>query len=109
MRFYLTDTKEYHNLTLRYWQGDHYTEDCFSDLNEDLPTRYPTEDGGDALMLTAQEFAEIVDFWKCEIPYYNAGNESDVLGCRYTEDDTGNGETTPFDNGEAVLFEDIED
>lgn len=105
MRFYLTDMGEYHNVTLKYWQACHYTADCFSDLNEDLPTRYPTEDGGDALLLTSQDFAEIVDFWECETRFYNAGNESEILGCRYEEDGSADG----ADHGEAVLFDDIED
>ena len=71
---------ELKEITLRYWDGERWSPDCFGELERTVPGMYKLGDGNDAYIVTANEFAQIVDYWQSEIDLYNGGGYSEQLG-----------------------------
>lgn len=97
MLFLVGDT--YREITLRAWNGSTYEPDCFSDLEVCVPSMYAREPGGNAFVLTAQEFADLLDFWTEEV---RCMNEHIPGQCSDYSDDYSDSDDTK----EMVLFTD---
>ena len=86
MRFYLTDTHEEKEITVRPWSGSGYGPDCFFDLETSFPLDHARADGDTAFLCTSAEYAELVDFWTEEIRCMNAreigyaGDYTEMIG-----------------------------
>ena len=84
MRFYLTDTREEKEITVRPWTGSGYGPDCFGDLETNFPQDHETVEGDTAYRCTSDEYAELVDFWTEEVRCMN-DREIGQNGDDYTE------------------------
>ncbi len=58
-------------ITLCPWEGDHWGCDCFNDLECNIA------DGSD---VTAEGYANIVEYWQGEVDAYNSGAWSEQFG-----------------------------
>lgn len=76
MKFYLTDTKEKKEITVRNWNGSGYDPDCFYDLEINFPENHERIDGGDAYICTSDEYEELKDWWEDEIEAMNSGTQA---------------------------------
>lgn len=76
MKFYLTDTKEEKEITVRNWNGSGYGPDCFYDLEINFPENHERIDGGDAYICTSDEYEELKDWWEDEIEAMNSGTQA---------------------------------
>lgn len=73
MKFYLTDTKEEKEITVKSWNGSGYGPDCFGDLEINFPADHERVDGGDAYMCTFAEYEGLKEWWEEEITAMNNG------------------------------------
>ena len=73
MKFYLTDTREEKEITVKSWNGSGYDPDCFYDLEIMFPTEHEKVNGGEAYMCTSEEYEEVKEWWTEEIEAMNAG------------------------------------
>lgn len=73
MKFYLIDTKEEKEITVKSWNGSGYGPDCFYDLEVNFPADHEKVDGGDAYICTSEEYEGLKDWWEDEIAAMNNG------------------------------------
>lgn len=74
---YIVNNEE-KNITLKAWNGNQYSPDFFSDMEIDLGYDEIDEDGN--RIVTAERYAEIVDYWQGEVDAANSGNWSEQFG-----------------------------
>lgn len=76
MKFYITETKESKEVTLRpFTYGSGYGSDCFHDLECNFPLDHDRLEGDDAYICTAAEYDALVEWWTEEVRCMNAGEE----------------------------------
>lgn len=83
MTFFLSDTNEYKEITVREWNGSGYGPDCFGDLETNFPIIHKMDEGSDAYICTASEYDDLVEFWVEEIRCMNDGEQG--VCCDYSE------------------------
>ena len=75
MNFYIEDTQEEKEITVRSWNGSGYSPDCFYDLEVSFPEDHKKIDGGDAYICTTTEYEDLRDWWMAEIEAMNSGTQ----------------------------------
>lgn len=88
MKFYLTDTHEEKEITVKSWDGSGYGPDCFYDLEINFPEDHERVDGGDAYICTSEEYEELKEWWEEEIEAMNNGTCAHDMD--YSENPDGN-------------------
>lgn len=78
MKFYLTDTKEEKEITIKNWNGSGYDPDCFYDLETNFPIEHKKIDGGDSYICTSKEYEELVTWWNEEVTAMNNGTVGEL-------------------------------
>lgn len=73
MKFYLTDTHEEKEITVKSWNGSGYGPDCFYDLEVNFPEDHEKVDGGEAYICTSEEYEGLKEWWGEEIEAMNEG------------------------------------
>lgn len=73
MKFYLIDTQEEKEITVKSWNGSGYGPDCFNDLEVNFQEDHEMVDDGDAYICTSKEYEELKDWWEEEIEAMNEG------------------------------------
>lgn len=76
MKFYLVDTKEEKEITVKSWNGSGYGPDCFNDLEVNFPANHEREEGGEAYICTSEEYEELKDWWIEEVEAMNNGTQA---------------------------------
>lgn len=72
MTFYLTDTKEKKEITMKNWTGSGYTPDYFSHVEENFINTHDRDDEGNVLC-TRAEYNVIAEYWTEEVRRMNKG------------------------------------
>ena len=65
-------------IAMKAWSGTQYSPDFFADMEIDLGQDEIDEDGN--RIVTAERYAEIVDYWQSEIDAANNGGWSEQFG-----------------------------
>lgn len=73
MKFFLIDTHEEKEITIRSWNGSSYGPDCFCDLEVNFPVNHEMLEGGGAYKCTSEEYDDLKEWWKDEIFAMNSG------------------------------------
>lgn len=73
MKFYLADTAEEKEITLKVWNGSGYNPDCFYDLEINFPEEHERVDGGEAYICTSEEYEGLKEWWEEEVEAMNSG------------------------------------
>lgn len=73
MKFYLIDTQEEREITVKSWNGSGYGPDCFYDLETNFPADHERVDGDSAYICTSEEYDDLKEWWKEEIAAMNNG------------------------------------
>lgn len=73
MKFYLEDTNEIKEITVRNWNGSVYGPDYFYDLEVNFPENHRKIKGGGAYICTSEEYGELKNWWVDEITAMNNG------------------------------------
>lgn len=76
MKFYLTDTREEKEITVKSWNGSGYGPDCFYDLEINFPMNHERGDGGEAYICTSEEYEGLKEWWEEEIYAMNEGEQA---------------------------------
>lgn len=87
MKFYLIDTQEEKEITVKSWNGYGYGPDCFGDLEVNFPTDHERVDGGDAYICTSKNYEELKDWWEEEIKAMNNGMQAHDIDYSQCPDD----------------------
>ena len=72
MKFYIAETKEFREITLCPWTGSGYGPDCFADLEVCFPLTHDRLAGDGAYICTADEYAQLAEWWVEEVRLMNA-------------------------------------
>lgn len=67
MRYIVNNEEK--NITLKVWKNGQYSPDCFADIDTEWHDLWSSEDG--ACIVTAEHYAEIVEWWEDEIKHAN--------------------------------------
>lgn len=73
MKFYLIDTQEEKEITVKSWDGSGYGSDCFYNLEVNFPGNHERVDGDSAYICTSEEYEELKEWWEEEIEAMNNG------------------------------------
>lgn len=73
MKFYLTDTFEEKEITIKSWNGSSYGPDCFYDLETNFPEDHEIVEDGEAYICTSEEYEELKKWWGEEVETMNNG------------------------------------
>lgn len=76
MKFYLTDTHEEKEITVKSWNGSGYGPDCFYDLEINFPMDHEMVDGGEAYICASEEYEGLKEWWEEEIDAMNEGEQA---------------------------------
>ena len=76
MKFYLTDTREEKEITVKSWNGSGYGPDCFYDLEINFQMDHERGDGGEAYICTSEEYEGLKEWWEEEIDAMNEGEQA---------------------------------
>lgn len=72
MKFYLTDTKETKEITVRRL-GANCEPDCFDDLEVNFPRTHKLDEDRSCYLCTAAEYNQLKNNWQDEIAAWNCG------------------------------------
>ncbi|RGU89555.1 hypothetical protein DWW31_18630, partial [Clostridium sp. AF15-17LB] len=67
MKFYLKDTAEEKEITVKRWDGSGYGPDCFNDLEVLFPMEHEELEDEETYICTSKEYEELKDWWEEEI------------------------------------------
>lgn len=73
MKFYLKDTAEEKEITVKSWNGSGYGPDCFNDLEVLFPMEHAELEDEETYICTSKEYEELKDWWEEEIKAMNEG------------------------------------
>lgn len=84
MKFFLTDTHEEKEITIRSWNGSGYGPDYFYDLEVNFPENHERVEGGETYKCTSNDYDDLKEWWKDEIFAMNNGmpvHDMDYSAC----------------------------
>lgn len=84
MKFYLKDTQQTKEITMKEWNGSCYNPDCFYDMEICFPEDHPERYEDEYIVCTSKEYEELKDWWEEEVAAMNAG-ENGQNGADYSE------------------------
>lgn len=73
MKFYLIDTQEEKEITVKSWNGSGYGPDCFNDLEVLFPMEHEELEDEETYICTSKEYEGLKDWWEEEIEAMNEG------------------------------------
>lgn len=78
----ITETQKTYSVTLKCWEDNQYSPDCFDDIEVNVPLNYPQAAGSDAYEMPQKDFDDLVDYWESECADFNEGRFSEQFGDR---------------------------
>lgn len=88
MKFYLANTREEKEITVKSRKGSGYGPDCFSNLEVNFPVAHESVEDGEAYMCTSEEYEELKEWWEEQIAAMNNGTCADNMDYSKSLDDT---------------------
>lgn len=88
MKFYIKETGETKEVTLKQWNGNGYNPDCFMDMETNFALNRKTLDGGEEYICTSEEYTDLVEWWEKEIELWGLGTNhegDDLSECNYKD------------------------
>ena len=74
----ITESQKTYSVTLKVWEDNQYSPDCFDDLEVNVPRNRPEVDG--AYEMPQKDFDGLVGYWKSECEDFNEGRWSEQFG-----------------------------
>lgn len=78
MKFYLKDTNECKEITIKRWSDCGYEPDCFGDLEINFPRTHEFDEIKGAYISTSADYRELVKWWTTEVTAWNNGGIGDT-------------------------------
>ena len=85
MKFYLTDTQETKEITMKNWTGSGYTPDYFYDMETYFPEEHEKDDDCN-ILCTSAEYESLKEWWEDEVEIMRNGG-CDENGIEYEAND----------------------
>lgn len=86
MKFYLTDTQEKKEITIRSWDGSGYGPDCFNDLETNFKDDHDYDYDLDGFLCTSEEYEELKAWWIDEVDAMRNGTSAHDIDYMYPDD-----------------------
>ena len=78
----ITETQKEYKVTLKALEYGQWQQDCFGDIEVNVPLNYPQAAGSDAYEMPQKDFDDLVDYWESECEDFNEGRWSEQFGDR---------------------------